>query len=415
MRQWSLILGAAVLATGCSGPKPFVRENFLEHAPASVAVLPFVITYPYDAVPGEEVPPPSHRMGRDTFRKAFYHALTPYGYQDRKLAEVDEMLSAGWGPLETAGWREASPQLLGETLDAEALVYGDIHRIIFFATPLYTEASIDATLRMVSASTGEELWRQHIIAVERGGALMKKGQVVDLVKDQFSSYNVGAKFAQVCDTAVRTALKGFPNPPMGVAADTHEEGTQPVRLALLPLDAAEKQAWQEPAELLRGFLAANLQEGPFAIIEPARVDAALAQAGWQPGRAPTEAQALAAAHTIGATALLRGAVTQWGRSYWVVQSWVRVGLQVDLVDVASGQVIWSDARKNSRTAGLLKGPTGYKSLVVAPITGMKRSNLERVALHLAREVAQQMTTAASILTYVNEQFAQWQQGSASGS
>ena len=267
MRQWSLVLGAAALVIGCSGPKPFVRENFLEHAPASVAVLPFVITYPYDAVPGEEVPPPSHRVGRDAFRKAFFYALTPYGYHDRKLVEVDELLSAGWGPLETSGWREASPHLLGETLDAEALIYGDIHRIIFFATPLYTEARIDATLRMVSASTGEELWRQHLVAVERGGVLMKKGQMVDLVKDQLSSYNVVAKFARVCDTAVRSALKGFPNPPMSAAADTHEADEQPVRLALLPLDAAEKQAWQEPAKLMRGFLAVNLQEGPFEIIE----------------------------------------------------------------------------------------------------------------------------------------------------
>lgn len=417
MRRMILLVGASALVAGCSGPKPFVRENFMAHPPASVAVLPFVITYPYDAAPGDEVPPPSHRIGRDTFRKSFYYAITPYGYDDRNPEEIDELLSSGWGPLEQAGWRQASPQLLGETLDAEALMYGDIHRIIFFATPLYTETRVDATLRMVSAATGEELWRQHVVASEKGGALMKKGQLVDLVKDQLSSYDVSAKFAQVCDVAVQTALKGFPNPPMA-AAQARQPGERPartVRLALLPVDAAGNDKWRGPAEMMRGFLAANLQDGLFEVIEPARVDAALAQAGWTPGQAPTEEQARAAARAVGATAMLRGAVTQWGRSYWVVESWVRAGLRVDLVDVATGQLIWSDARKNSRTAGLLKGPTGYKSLAVAPITGMKRSNLERVALQLAREMAQHVNTAPSIRTYVNEWFAQWRPETASGS
>lgn len=415
MRLWGLMLGLMGLVAGCGGPKPFVKENFLEHAPASVAVLPFVITYPYDASAGEEVPPPSHRVGRDLFRKSFYYGLTPYGFHDRKLVEVDELLSAGWGPLEAAGWREASPQLLGEALDAEALIYGDIHRIIFVATPLYTEASVDATLRMVSASTGEELWRQHVVAAERGGALVQKGQVVDFIQDQARSYDASIKFQRLCDIAVRDALNEFPNPPLPEAgAGTHEAAVRPVRLAVLPLDAREKKAWQEPAEMLRGHLSANLQEGPFEIIEPARVDAALAAAGWQPGRAPTEEEASAAARAVGADALLRGGLTEWGRSYWVVQSWVRAGLQLELVDVATGNVVWSEQRKNSRSAGLLKGPTGLKSLATSPLSGLKRSNLERVARNLARDLAQHLNTAPSIIAYVNEQFAT-AQASRSGS
>lgn len=414
MRRGLMAVMVAGALAGCGGPKPFVRSNFMDHPPKSIAVLPFVITYPYDAAAGQGVPE-LHRLGRDTFRKTFYYAITPYGYTDRRLAEVDEMLSAGWGPLDEGGWRQASPQLLGETLDAEALVYGDIHRIVYFATPFYTEASIDATLRLVEAATGEELWRQHVVAVERGGAIMKKGQVVDFLQDQARSFDPAVKFLRVCDLGVRRALAGFPNPPMTVAEDAeHEAAARAVRLAILPVDARGKQGWQQPAELLRGHLAASLQESPFEVVEPARVDAALAQAGWTPGAKPTPAQAEAAARAVGAAAMLRASMTRWGRSYWVVESWSRAGLQADLVDVASGEVVWSARKDDSSTAGILKGPTGYSSLATAPIMALRRDNLERIALHLVRQVVAEMAKSPSIITYVNGQFARLQKAATSG-
>src|SRR3989338_1117525 len=40
-----------------------------------------------------------------------------------------------------------------------------------------------------------------------------------------------------------------------------------------------------------------------------------------------------------------------------------------------GTVLWSEKKRNVRQAGLLKGPTGYQSVVVAPIRGISAGNL----------------------------------------
>ena len=161
------LCGAILTLAGCGGPRAYVRPGFLDHPPRRVAVLPFVITYSYD-LNADQTIPASHQVGRDVFRKTFYYGLTPYGYEDVKLADVDERLAKTWGPIEKGGWRQASPQELGQVLGADALIYGDLSRLMHFSTPLYTETSLDASLRMVDVASGVILWRKRVRAAERG-------------------------------------------------------------------------------------------------------------------------------------------------------------------------------------------------------------------------------------------------------
>jgi len=380
----------------------------LDHPPRRVAILPFVITYAYDLTPGQSTPE-THRLGRDVFRKTFYHAFTPYGYDDIKLAEVDEKLTAAWGPLEEGAWRAATPQALGAALGADALIYGDVQRLMYFSTPLYTETSFTATLRMVDAKTGDELWRQPVRAAERGGAVVQKGQVVDFLQDQMRSFHPEVKFLRVADIAVGRALKGMPNPPFtGQERATQgqgmfDAGRQVVRLAVLPFDAKVKR-WQQGAGFLRSGLVANLQDGPFEILEIQRVDGALKEKGWKEGEPlPEPPTLIEIARTLGANVWLRGTVTNWGRNYLVLESWVKAAAQLELVDAESGEVIWSGQRKNSRTAGILKGPTGLKSLATAPLAGLKTSHLERVATELTRRLADDLTQSPAVMTYLHEE------------
>lgn len=398
-----MIGGACLVLAGCGGPKPSVRAGFLDHPPRRVAILPFVITYDYDLNEGQTIPK-SHELGRDLFRKTFYHAFATFGYEDLKLADVDAQLTTAFGPIDSGAWRMAKPQAVGAVLGVDALVHGEIERIMYFSTPLYTETSLTATLRMVEARTGEELWRQQVKAAERGGAVVQKGQVVDFLQDQMRAYNPGITFLRVADIAVRHAIKGLPNPPWTGTA--HEDVRAPigraVRLAVLPF-AVKKPAWQKAAALLRTYLAADLQGSPFEILELQQVDAALAQLGWKEGEPlPDNLSLSALAQTLGADSVLRGMVTNYGRTYAVVESWVKAELQVDLVDAHSGTVVWSEKQKDSRTAGILKGPTGYKSIVTAPISGMKTSNLERVSNHLTHKFAEALNASPAVMTYVGE-------------
>jgi len=402
--RWGLSLLAAALLAGC-GSRAYVKPGLLEQPPRRVAVLPFVITYQYDRPAGEGVPP-SHAVGRDVFRKTFYHALTPYGYQDVKLRDVDARLTQRWGPLDQGAWQQAGTQELGQVLEADALVYGEISRLVHFSTPLYTETSLSASLRMVDAASGEVLWRKRVKAAERGGALVKKGQVVDFIKDQARSFHADVKFLRVSDAAMRQVFKKFPDPPAQIDVTTIDSAPGAARagarLAVLPLDV-KRPGWQNGAASLRTSLTASLQEGAFDIIEIGRVDAALKAFGWEEGQpVPSDLPVADLARALDADVVLRGTVTNWGRTYLAVQSWVKAELQLELLDPESGEVIWMDTRKNTRQAGILKGPTGYKSIVTAPITGLKTSNLERIGQHLTRAMVEDLSRSPAVRAYLEE-------------
>src|SRR3989338_477470 len=285
MSCWRMVMigGACLVLAGCGGTKPSVHEGFLDHPPRRVAILPFVITYDYDLNEGQEIPK-SHELGRDLFRKTFYHAFTTFGYEDLKLADVDAQLATAFGPIDNGAWRTATPQAVGVALGVDALIYCDIERIRHMASPLYTDTTLAATLRMVDARTGEELWRQQVKAADRGGALIQKGQVIDFLQDQARSYNPGIKFLRVADVPVRHAIKGLPNPPWTgtTREDARAQTGRGVRLAVLPF-AVKKPAWQKAAASLRTHLAADLQESPFEILELQHVDAALTELGWKEG------------------------------------------------------------------------------------------------------------------------------------
>jgi hypothetical protein len=383
-----------MLLAGC-GAKAFVRPSMAEHPPRRVAVLPFAITYPYDLAVGEAIPK-SHEIGRDAFQRAFYHMFVTYGYEDVTPAEVAARLSARWGALDTAAWRGASAQELGAALGVDAVVYGDISRLVYVATPLYTEGSIDAVLRMVDATTGETLWSQRAHAAERGGALMQKGQVVDFIKDQFESAHADRKFRNVADQAVARAVKKLPDPMLESAVMPANPSGRPW-VAILPFEASEKD--QRGAAVLRRHLAAALQEGPLALVELQAVSALVKRQApdWTEGAVlPIEASPQAVSGATGAPLVLRGQVTQWGRRYIGLQSWVMAGLRLELVDGATGEVVWSAEDTNSRTAGILKGPTGYKSLVTAPLSGLKTKYLHGVARDLAHRMAEQLLAAPAV-------------------
>src|SRR3989338_4193680 len=322
MSCWRMVMigGACLVLAGCGGTKPSVHEGFLDHPPRRVAILPFVITYDYDLNEGQEIPT-SQELGRDLFRKTFYHAFTTFGYEDLTLADVDAQLATAFGPSDGGAWQTATPQAVGVALGVDALIYGDIERIRHLASPLYTDTTLAATLRMVDARTGEELWRQQVKAAERGGAVIQKGQVVDFLQDQMRAYNPGITFLRVADIAVRHAIKGLPNPPWTGATreDVRAQTGRAVRLAVLPF-AVKKPAWQKAAALLRTYLAADLHESPFEVVEIQQVDAALAQLGWKEGEPPPDNLSLPAlAQTLGADSVLRGMVTNYGRTYAVVE------------------------------------------------------------------------------------------------
>lgn len=81
-------------------------------------------------------------------------------------------------------------------------------------------------------------------------------------------------------------------------------------------------------------------------------------------------------------AVLYGKVTNWDRSYYGVQAVNTVGIELKLVSAKSGKILFESLAKDSDGRGILKGPTGFSDLVVAPISGLDSS----VITDLARRV-----------------------------
>jgi len=77
-------------------------------------------------------------------------------------------------------------------------------------------------------------------------------------------------------------------------------------------------------------------------------------------------------------------------------------LQLELIDPHSGELIWSEKRANSHQAGILKGPTGYQSIAVAPITWLTSGNLARAANNLTRSMAADLAKSPAVLAYLSE-------------
>ena len=83
-------------------------------------------------------------------------------------------------------------------------------------------------------------------------------------------------------------------------------------------------------------------------------------------------------------------------------SWVKAELERELIDAQSGARIWAERKRDTRHAGLSKGPTGYQSLATAPIVGLRAGHLEQVAVHLTRAMAKRAADDPAVRAYVDQ-------------
>ena len=81
-------------------------------------------------------------------------------------------------------------------------------------------------------------------------------------------------------------------------------------------------------------------------------------------------------------AVLFGKVTAWDRSYYGLQTINRVGVDLKLVNAASGKTLFEAQGRDTDNRGLSKGPTGWSSLVIEPVKGLDNA----VITDLARSV-----------------------------
>ncbi len=145
----------------------------------------------------------------------------------------------------------------------------------------------------------------------------------------------------------------------------------------------------EPATALREAIAANVRVTNIDLVDLRFVNTTLThngivREGDLSGLRKTPARRLG--DLLGADALLFGKVTTYRAEYYLAESNVTIGADLELIDVYTGAALWEATGNQSMSFGLSKGPTGYSSAVVEPIKGLRESNLWNVSAEFARNI-----------------------------
>mgnify|MGYP001237703005 CR=1 FL=1 len=143
---------------------PALKEN----PPKTVALLPFRSLVGEGRVEGsrsffnfltwrKEVHP-EHLEQR--MRQSFFGQFSQLEFDHVKLSRVDRVLKRE----ELDSWekiRSIPPRRLGELLEADALVFGQITQFDYYYAFLYAQLAVGLSMEMIDAKTGEVLWRVH--------------------------------------------------------------------------------------------------------------------------------------------------------------------------------------------------------------------------------------------------------------
>lgn len=178
-------------------PQEVVEEEKLPH---KVAILPFTNTT-------------STPQGGETVRKMFYNFFSSLNYIDLELPVIDDTLkNAGLYEKITAG-EEISPQELGQLLDVDAVIFGEVTSLGKIFALVYSDNKAGLKARMVKCDSGEAIWQlEHEIHIEEGDVpLSVIGLATTLLRTAIThSQATHIKAAsELCMQVVST----IPNPP----------------------------------------------------------------------------------------------------------------------------------------------------------------------------------------------------------
>jgi hypothetical protein len=153
-----LLLMALVFLAGCAGKIPHMLvPDYGKKGTRLVAVLP---------VRNLESDAGTASMLRVKLIEELYFK----GYPKILPQWIDERLAT----VPAGGGGDLSPQLLGEMLNVDAVLYTTLKKGLTPVTLIYSPVAVDAEFELKSARTGESLWRVRYRAVHRNYGFSRK-------------------------------------------------------------------------------------------------------------------------------------------------------------------------------------------------------------------------------------------------
>jgi len=150
------LVAFAVLAPACSGTNQYLKSGYTP--PRMVAVLP-MDNHTNDL------------NGPDIVRYWFNQRLAEKkGYQTLPLELIDEQLKS-MGVVDGGQLAALRSEKIGEKLEADALIYGDLLDFTYQTTGFLNIRKVRAHYRMIDAKTGELLWEGEGLGANSEGGI----------------------------------------------------------------------------------------------------------------------------------------------------------------------------------------------------------------------------------------------------
>jgi len=99
-------------------------------------------------------------------RESFSGHLSIKRFSDVELHQIDARLDTAAG-----GWRNHSPQQLGQTVGCDALIYGEVTRASRLYLGVYTQLTLEGAIRVVDAHSGRVLVEESYTTKFRAGGV----------------------------------------------------------------------------------------------------------------------------------------------------------------------------------------------------------------------------------------------------
>ncbi len=158
--RWAGIILSIMLVSGCLSRQPTTYQEMSRSDPAStprsIAVLPF-----RNRTPQADLAP--------LVRKGFYAHLSYRHFQDVELMVIDHVLSEHGLGADT-DWSANQIRMLGDWLNCDAVVIGEVNHFERLFAAVYSQLSIGARITIYYTRTGRKIWSDSYLArLHEGG------------------------------------------------------------------------------------------------------------------------------------------------------------------------------------------------------------------------------------------------------
>jgi len=164
-------------------------------------------------------------------------------------------------------------------------------------------------------------------------------------------------------------------------------------LALDNVGIVSEKLEEPPAQFVRKVVQGELGKSSLDVFPATLIDSELSHHGFADADLKVDLKKVLAAdpkiicsHLVSCDAVMYGTLRKWDRSYYGIQSVNTVALDLKLVSVKDGRVLFSASAEDSDSRGIGKGPTGFSDLIIEPIRGLDNE----IITDLSRKVVTRM-------------------------